>query len=136
MRSFFLRILAADRPFYEGECTSLIIPTEDGLYGIMAGHRNITAAVVPGVLTLRKPDGSETVAAVSSGILVSEDGNVLVLVETAELPEEIDINLAEREAADAKEAMLQKRSIQEYYLARDKMARELNRLKIKNTKYQ
>ena len=36
---FHLDILAASVPFYRGDCVSLVLPTTDGEYGILADHR-------------------------------------------------------------------------------------------------
>lgn len=129
MNTFSLVVLAAEKPIYDGECGSLVFPTEDGLQGIQAMHNNMIAAVVPGVLTIRKPDEEEFVVIVSEGLIKVENNQVLVLVDTAERPEEIDENRARRAAARAKEAILQKKSIQDYYAAQAKMARALSRLK-------
>jgi F-type H+-transporting ATPase subunit epsilon len=68
----------------------------------------------------------------SSGLVKVENNEVLVLVDSAERPEDIDENRAKRAAAEAKEAMLQKRSIQEYQQAQANLARAINRLRIKN----
>lgn len=132
MNTFSLTILAAEKPFYKGECTSLILPTVDGQYGIQAGHNNTIAAVVPGVLKFTVPDGKETLAAVSEGLVKVENGKVLILVDTAERPEEIDENRARHSAEQAKEAILQKKSIQDYYAVQSKMARALSRLRVKS----
>ena len=35
-KTFQVHILAADRPFYVGPCESVILPTVDGQYGILA----------------------------------------------------------------------------------------------------
>lgn len=131
MNSFMLTVLAAEKPFYEGECESLIIPTNDGEYGILANHSNVIAAIVPGILKMRLPGGKELVAAVSEGLLKVENGSALLLVDTAEYPDEIDENRAKRSAEQAKEAILQKKSIQDYYTAQAKMARAVSRLKVK-----
>lgn len=131
MKTFRLNILAAEKPFYDGECTSLIIPTNDGEYGVLANHNNIIAAIVPGVLKAILPDGKELVAAVSEGLIKVENNDVLLLVDTAEYPEEIDENRAKRSAEQAKEVILQKKSIQDYYMAQSKMARAIGRLKVK-----
>lgn len=72
---FFLHILAADKPFYEGECVSLVVPTLQGQYGIMAHHSNYISAVVPGELDFTvEEDGKEKRirAAVSEGIVKVE----------------------------------------------------------------
>ena len=132
MNSFDISILAADKPFFNGKCESIIIPTSDGLYGIWANHQNLISDIIPGMLEMRKQHGETVIAAVSEGIVKVEDGNVLVLVDTIELPEEIDINRAKRNADRAKEELLQKRSIRDYYQAQARMARALNRMKVKN----
>ena len=131
MNTFELKVLAAEKPLYEGECISLVIPTISGQYGIQAMHYNMTAAIVPGLLKLTLPEGDVIVAAVSEGIIKVEDNVVLVLVDTAERPEEIDENRAKRAAVAAHEAILQKKSIQDYNIAQAKMARALNRLRVK-----
>lgn len=132
MNSFDISILAADKPFFNGKCESIIIPTSDGLYGIWANHQNLIFRIIPGMLEMRKQNGETVIAAVSEGIVKVEDGNALVLVDTIELPEEIDINRAKRNADRAKEELLQKRSIRDYYQAQARMARALNRMKVKN----
>lgn len=133
MNSFNLHILAADKTFYEGECNSLVIPTIEGQYGIQAYHRNTIAAIVPGVLELTTSNNKRITAAVSDGLAKIEDNEVLILVDTAERPEEIDANRAKRAADRAKEEMLQKKSIQEYRLAQANLARAVSRLKAKST---
>ena len=132
MTYFKVKILAADKPFYEGEALSLIVPTVNGQYGILAHHSNTLGATVPGLLKITYPDNREEVLSVSSGIFKIEHNHVLVLVDSLERPEEIDINRAKREADEAKEALLQKMSRQEYYSTQAKLARALNRLKIKS----
>lgn len=132
MNKFKLQVLAADKPFYEGECYSLILPTTNGEYGILANHCNMLGAIIPGVLRVNL-DGTKTeIASVSSGVFKIENNNVLLLVDSIERPEEIDINRAKRDAEDAREALLHKMSRQEYYSTQIKLARAINRLKVKS----
>ncbi len=131
MNNFKLTVLSAENTFYEGECVSLIIPTTQGQYGIQANHRNMISAIVPGMMKFTLPDGSARVAAVSEGIVKVESNEALILVDSAEKPEEIDVNRAKRSAAAAKEAILQKKSMRDYYAAQAQMARAVNRLKVK-----
>lgn len=130
---FTLHIYAADRVFYDGECESVSLPTTHGQYCILAHHSNLIAAIIPGKMTFRKADGQTVAAAVSEGLVKVESGEVLVLVDSAELPEEIDANRARREAEEAKEEMLQKRSIVENTIARGNLARAINRIRVKNS---
>ena len=82
-------------------------------------------------MTYRVPGGENQIAAVSGGLGKVEDGEVLVLVDSAERPEEIDADRARRDADAAKEAILQKKSIQEYRSAQANLARALSRLRVK-----
>ena len=111
---FPLHVLAADKPFYEGDCESLVVPTLDGEYGVLAGHCNTICAIVPGELTFRTPDGE-----------------ALVLVDSALRPEDIDAERQRRKADEAKEALLQRRSIEEHHAAQARLARALARLNVK-----
>ena len=129
MNVFTLKILAAERMFYDGACVSLTVPTLDGLYGVLARHENVILATVPGTLTVRTEAGEEIVAAVSGGVLKMEDNVVLLLADTVERADEIDEKRAEQAAAWAREELQQKRSAQEQRMAEQYMARALSRLK-------
>ncbi len=129
MSLFYLSVLAADKKFYQGECESLVLPTTEGQYGILAHHSNMIAAVVPGQMMFRTPDHVEQHVVVSEGIVKVEDNDVLVLVDTIERPEEIDENRARQAADEARERMLQKRNIAEYRSAQAQLTRAMSRLK-------
>lgn len=136
MNTFKLVVLASDKPFYEGECESVEVPTADGQYGVLAHHMNLISAIIPGTLKFRIPGEKEfRIAAVSQGLMKIEDNEVLILADTAERPEEIDINIAKRDAEEAQEAIMQKKSIQDYKSAQAKMARAINRLRVKESRY-
>ena len=136
MNSFNVHILAASHTFYEGACTSLVVPTPHGQYGILAGHCNTISAVVPGKMEYRVPGQGKQIAAVSSGLVKVENNEVLVLVDSAERPEDIDALKAKRAADAAKEALLQKQSIREYRAAQMTLARAVARLRVKNSSEQ
>ncbi|MCI8524541.1 MAG: ATP synthase F1 subunit epsilon [Oscillospiraceae bacterium] len=131
MEAFQVHILAAERTFYEGPCVSLTVPTSDGECGIWAHHSRMIAAIEPGMLRYETPDGGVQTAAVSQGMVKAERNEVLVLVDTAERPEEIDAQRAQRAADEAREALLQKQSRQEYQSAQATLLRALNRLRVK-----
>ena len=131
MQQFQVHILAADRTFYDGPCVSLTVPTSDGELGILAHHSPIIAAVQPGTLRYQAPGEDVKLAAVSPGMVKVENNEVLVLVDSAERPEEIDAARAQREADEAREALLQKKSRQEHQIAQATLARALNRLRVK-----
>ena len=131
MNVFHLTVLAADKPFYDGPCESLRFPGSDGQYGVQAGHWNMITAIVPGTLRFRTPEGGSQVAAISEGLIKVEDNHVLILADTIERPEDIDVNRAKRDADEAREILLQKRSLQDHHTARARMVRALNRLHVR-----
>ena len=131
MDTFQVHILAADKTLSEGPCTSLVVSTSDGERGILAHHSSMIAAVQPGTLRFCLPDGTQRLAAVSPGMVKVEDDDVLVLVDSAEWPEEIDAVRAQREIDEAREVLLQKKSRQEHQIAQATLARALNRLRVK-----
>lgn len=135
MEPFQVNILASDHPFYKGKCYSLTIPTSDGMRGICAHHSNMITAIVPGTLIYQIQENVPLEAAVSGGLAKVENGEVLILVDTAERPEEIDVKRAKRDADTAKEALLQKKSIQEYRAAQATLARALSRLRVKHCQF-
>lgn len=126
---FTVRILSADKAFYQGEAVSLVLPGSDGQFGIMAHRSNLVASIIPGMLKCRLPDGSVLTAVVSDGLVRVEDNDVLVLVGSLERPEEIDESRARRAADREREALLQKKSHQEYLQAEAALARAMSRLK-------
>lgn len=132
MKSFHLILLAAERTFYNGPCTSLVLPGPDGEWGILAGHAPMVTAVFPGKLRYTREDGSKEIVAVGQGFAQVNQRDVLVLTETIERPEEIDANRVRREFEDAQEALRQKMSQREYRMTKAALTRALGELKVKN----
>lgn len=133
MDSFYIHILAEDHVVARGDCISMVIPVEDGLYGIQAHHSSMISAIVPGVLSCTMADGSAIRAVVSRGLVKVENNDVLVLVESAEDPESIDLKRARRAADEAREILRGQTSLMEHTAAEASLARALNRIRAKQS---
>ena len=131
MKTFELKILTAEKTFYDGPCESLILPISDGHYGILADHQNTIAAIFPGILEFTVPGEGKQYAAISNGTFLMEDNKVLILAITAERPDEIDENRARRGMEEEKEEMLRQQSIREFKQSRLRIEREMSRLRLK-----
>lgn len=134
MKTFHLEILSMEKPFYSGDCVSLVIPISDGMLGIMAGHTPLTAAIDHGLVTYTLPDGTKTECAVSRGILNVDASSAKLLCDYAVSPDCID---EERERMDMEEAELalkEKQSHVDYVTTQLTLARAFNNLKIKQQK--
>ena len=105
MDNFKLQIMASDHMVYDGDAKSVSLNTTEGSIGVMAHHMNLIMAVVPGILTYIPADGSgegeKTEVIVSDGLIKVENGAVMILVDSAELPHEIDEARAKRAEEEA-----------------------------------
>ncbi len=128
-KTFHLEIIAADRIFYQGECEHLVITAIDGLLGIMAGHEPLVTVLPTGELKYMV-NGQWQYAAISEGFIQVMPESSVILADTCELPEEIDIKRAEEARERAQEQLRQKQSIHEYYQTQAALNRAMNRLKI------
>jgi F-type H+-transporting ATPase subunit epsilon len=132
VNTFSLRIYEAEDTFLEGDAEMVVIPTFDGEYCVQAGHENMVFPVLPGRMKYRMAGGENKIAFVGAGMMRVEDNDVLILVEVAEHPEEIDYERARRKEEEAREAILQQRTIKDYYLAQASLIRNINRMRVKN----
>ncbi len=128
-KSFHLEIIASDRVFYQGECEHLVITAIDGLIGIMYGHEPLVTSLPTGELKYMV-DGKWHYAAISEGFIEVMPESSIILADSCELPEEIDIKRAEEARERAEEKMRQKQSIMEYYHTQAALNRAMNRLKL------
>lgn len=128
--TFYLRVISANRVFFEGRCRSIIVPEYDGQKEILAHHEDMIIAVNDGEMRFQPEDSTEWIhAVVGMGFVEIVNNRVTLLVETAEKPEEIDIRRAEEAKQRAEERLRQKQSIHEYYHSRAALARAMTRLK-------
>ncbi len=130
MTTFWLKVIASDHVFYNGNCEALVVPAHDGEVGILPHREAMILAIQEGELKFRIPGEQEYHhAVVGLGIVQVVNNRVTVVVDTAERPEDIDEVRAKQALERAKEQLRQKQSIREYYMSKASMARALSRLK-------
>lgn len=76
MKSFHLEIMTPQRVFYRGESVSLIVPTTDGMLGIMANREPLTSSLTRGEAYYTKPDGEKILFSISGGMIDVENNTV------------------------------------------------------------
>ena len=104
MNSFILNITASSGEFYQGSCESMVLPVKDGVYGVQAGHSPVLVAIHMGMLKFTV-DGETREILVGDGIAEVTPTFVLLLVDSAERPEDIDKNRAEAARIRAEERL-------------------------------
>ena len=96
-----LEIVTPERVSLKTEINSLIVPATEGYLGVLFNHAPLITGLEPGVLQYRQGE-SLLVLAISNGFMEVAHNIVTVLVDTAEKPEEIDVEraLAAKERAE------------------------------------
>jgi len=90
----------------KGAVDMVIAPSALGEVGILPNHRPLLADLVPGVVELRHGGGTKVEKfAISGGFLEVDRNKVSLLVETAERPEEIDVERAQKAFGAADSAL-------------------------------
>ena len=104
MEKFVLNITASSGEFFQGECESLTLPTADGQYGVQAGHSPVLVALEMGIMQFTV-NGETRNVLVGDGIAEVTPAYVVLLVDSAERPEDIDKNRAEAARIRAEERL-------------------------------
>ena len=106
-----LQIISPKRVVFDGECTMLEYTTSEGQVGVLPGHIAMTQVIEPGILTIYE-EGVEhpKKMAVHSGISKVMPDLVMVLTETIELKEEIDVERAKKALDRANKRISEKAS--------------------------
>lgn len=125
-----LNILTPERAFFDDEAEGLIVTAPDGDLCILPGHLPLVAPLMVGSLKI-KTNGKWREAFTTEGYLEVGHRNTFVFVQACEWPEEIDARRAHEEAEQAREALRQKQSINEYRSAQITLSRAMARLRIK-----
>lgn len=95
-----LQIVTPVREVVEEEVDEVSIPGKEGYLGVLPGHAPLITELKSGTLTYRQ-NTSEHYVAIHWGFAEVLSDRVIVLAETAELAEEIDVEQAERDREDA-----------------------------------
>src|SRR5512140_3745204 len=99
-----VEIVTPERRVLQTTCDELRAPGVLGGFGIRPGHASFMTALEPGRLTL-VTGGREEHYAVGGGFLQVDRDRVIVLADTAEAREEIDVEAAKRDFAEATERL-------------------------------
>ena len=106
---FHFEVHTPYRLFFSDSIESLTITLSDGEKGVLANHSPFTAPVVPCLLRITDDRGLKRSAFITEGILEVTEVKTVLMVDTAEWPEEIDTEraaLAKKTAEeDSKSAM-------------------------------
>ena len=126
-----LEVVTPSGTVAEVEADVVVAPGIEGEFGVLPGHINFLSGIEPGELRYRNGEKTEYMAVTSGFAEVSND-KVSILVDSAEMAHEIDIERATSAMERAKERLEKKRDSDEIDFARAEAAlqRAISRVKV------
>jgi len=131
-KKFRFEIITPERVFYSDDIDMLTFNTKAGEIGILADHSPMLIANVVCTLKIKK-DEKEELASIGEGFFEIMADGVTAIVDTAEWPEEIDVDRAVR-ARDRAEELLrtQKHDLEMEMMLKASIERANTRIKTAN----
>jgi len=83
MDTFKLEILTPNGEIYNGQALSVVLPGEEGEFGVLAGHASLTTLLSSGVVDVEKEDKSVEAIVINWGVVQVDEEKVIILVEGA-----------------------------------------------------
>ncbi|MCK5679250.1 F0F1 ATP synthase subunit epsilon [bacterium] len=125
-----LKIASPYRLVLDVEVDEVIAPGEEGQFGVLPGHTPFLTTVSVGQLIYRQGNQMKHVA-VSHGYAEVEYHQVIVLLDAAELPDEIDLDRADRARLRAEGRLAEiSHEDKDYYEELAALDRAMNRISI------
>ncbi len=128
-----LEIVTVERVVFSGDVDIVTAPGLDGELGILPHHTPLMTSLAPGELVARK-DGEEYCLAISGGFLEVRPDRVIVLADSAERAEEIDIARAEDAKKRAEAVLTHPSSEVDAARAQAALRRAIARIEVANRK--
>ena len=106
---FKLSVVTPEKPFYEAECRSVVVPGSEGYLGVLTDHAPLLTALVPGEINVVEAEGErEQHFAVSGGFFEVAHNHATVLADAIEEPGQIDLTRAEAALQRARERLAER----------------------------
>ncbi|MDP3878763.1 MAG: F0F1 ATP synthase subunit epsilon [Dehalococcoidales bacterium] len=129
MAGIRLDVVTAERVVYSAEVDVVIAPGIEGQLGILPHHAPLMTTLLAGELRMRQ-GGEEHSLAISGGFLEVRPDRVIVLAESAERDEEIDLARAEEAKRRAQERLIHPTPEVDIARAEAALRRAVARLKV------
>jgi F-type H+-transporting ATPase subunit epsilon len=107
--TFLLEIVTPERKVYAEQANMIVVKGVAGELGILPNHIPLVTPLKIAPITVKRQGQSDQVIAVNGGFMEVRKDKVVILAESAELPEQIDLDRAktakeraEKRLADAK----------------------------------
>lgn len=111
-----LQIVTAEKTVYNDTVDSVVAPGASGALGILPQHAPLLSLLKPGELFYRRGNQQDFLA-IGGGFIEVLNNNVIVLADSAERSEDIDLERAEKSRKSAEETLKNRGSLDPEQLA-------------------
>ncbi|MGA3246091.1 MAG: F0F1 ATP synthase subunit epsilon [Bacteroidota bacterium] len=129
-KAFKLEIVTPKKIVFSGDVISFSAPGVVGGFQVLKSHAPLLSNIAIGEVKLVDGSGQELRYATSGGFVEVHENKVVMLAETAERSDEIDVARAEAARERARKRLAEKRADIDVDRARLALFRSLNRLKV------
>ncbi|MFC4100426.1 F0F1 ATP synthase subunit epsilon [Paenibacillus xanthanilyticus] len=130
MSTFTLEIVTPERKVYAEDVNMVIVKGAEGELGILANHVPMVTPLRISSITIKK-DRADQILAVSGGFVEVRKDKVVILAESAELPESIDEARAQAAKKRAEQRLAGNADEYDFRRAELALQRAMNRLTVK-----
>jgi F-type H+-transporting ATPase subunit epsilon len=127
--TFLLEIVTPERKVYAEQVDMVSVKGAEGELGILPNHIPLVTPLRIAPITVKKTGSKDEVIAVNGGFMEVRKDKVVILAESAELPEQIDIDRARaaKERAEKRLAETKQDNV-DFKRAEASLQRALNRI--------
>ena len=105
LMAFNLQIVTPEREVYNSQVVSVSLPGVEGSFGVLTGHAPLVAALEAGSLDITDAQGRDSHMAIGGGFFQVMDDQAMVLADSAERAEDIDVSRAQESADRARQRL-------------------------------
>jgi F-type H+-transporting ATPase subunit epsilon len=132
MTELNLDIVTPSKSVFKGIIKSITVPGTNGRFQVLKNHAPIVSTFEVGMVKVDLPDSKENYYATAGGTIEVLDNEIIVLADSIELVNEIDVERAEKAKQRAEERLASKTSDINIFRAEAALERALNRLNVWN----
>jgi F-type H+-transporting ATPase subunit epsilon len=134
MLTIHFEIVTPERVVLKEKILQVSVPTREGEITVLPNHIPLVASLLPGVIEIKKTDNTIEIISVSGGFIEVLKDKVVILADTAERAEEIDVSRAEeaRQRAEETKKNAERFDREEFASVSAQIAKELARTRAAN----
>ena len=122
MAAFRFELVSPEKLLFSGDVESVVVPSTEGEFMVMANHAPVMASLRPGVVTVGETAGGTSKLYVRGGFAEVSAKGLTILAEEAIPLAELDAAKLDQQLRNAEEDVTDAQSVEARQLASDRLA--------------